>query len=118
MIELTPEETIGSRYQFGTLKRGENIKYAPFAFTEEGVAMLSSVLHSQRAVSVNVEIMRAFVRLRHLIESNTELAKKIDDLEKKYDHRFAVVFQAIKQLMERPVQAQEPPEVPRRKIGY
>lgn len=86
-------------------------RYQPFAFTEQGVAMLSSILTSTRAVSVNIEIMRAFVRLRHLIESNKDMARRIDELEKKYDERFAVVFRAIKQLM-------EPPEKPKKRIGY
>jgi hypothetical protein len=73
--------------------------------------MLSSILTSARAVSVNIEIMRAFVRLRHLIESNKDMARRIAELEKKYDERFAAVFRAIKQLM-------EPPAKPKRKIGY
>lgn len=83
----------------------------PYAFTEQGVAMLSSVLRSRRAVRVNVEIMRAFVRLRRMLESHAELAKKLDALEAKYDAQFKVVFQAIRQLM-------APPEKPRRKIGF
>jgi hypothetical protein len=82
-----------------TLKRGRNIKYRPYAFTEQGVAMLSSVLNSKRAIQVNIEIMRAFVRLRQMLGSNAELARKLAALEKKYDARFRVVFDAIRELM-------------------
>ena len=74
-------------------------RHAPYAFTEQGVAMLSSVLKSERAVQVNIEIMRAFVKLRKLIESHAGLANKLDELEKKYDDNFRVVFEAIRQLM-------------------
>ena len=83
----------------------------PYAFTEQGVAMLSSVLHSPRAVRVNVEIMRTFVRLRPLLASHVELARKLADLEKKYDAEFRVVFEAIRALM-------QPPEPPRKRIGF
>ena len=75
-------------------------RYLPYAFTEQGVAMLSSVLRSQRAVRVNVEIMRAFVRLRKMLESNKQLKRQLDALEQKYDEQFKVVFEAIRQLME------------------
>jgi hypothetical protein len=81
------------------LKRGQNIKYLPYAFTEQGVAMLSSVLHSVRAIHVNIEIMRAFVRLRQMLASHTELSHKLAALEKKYDKQFKVVFDAIRELM-------------------
>jgi hypothetical protein len=83
----------------------------PYAFTEQGVAMLSSVLNSERAIKVNIEIMRAFVRLRQILASNKELAKRLDELEKKYDAQFRVVFEAIRQLM-------KPPETKRRPIGF
>jgi hypothetical protein len=83
----------------------------PYAFTEQGVAMLSSVLKSKQAVKVNTEIMRAFVRLRQILASNTQLARKLDVLEKKYDAQFKVVFDAIRQLM-------APPEPKKRKIGF
>lgn len=73
------------------------------AFTEQGVAMLSSVLRSKRAVSVNIEIMRAFVKLRQMLASNAELARRLDELESKYDKQFRVVFEAIRQLMATPV---------------
>ncbi len=86
-------------------------RHAPYAFTEQGVAMLSSVLKSKRAVLVNVAIMRAFVRLREMITSNKELAKRLDELEKNYDSKFKVVFDAIRQLM-------TPPMVPHRRIGF
>ena len=100
-----------SRFQIGTLNRGQNIKYLPYAFTEQGVAMLSSVLHSPRAVSVNIEIMRAFVRIRQWLASNAELAHKLAELEKKYDVQFKIVFDAIRELM-------RPPESPRKQIGF
>ncbi len=100
-----------SRSQFVILKQGQNIKYPPFAFTEQGVAMLSSVLRSKRAIEVNIQIMRAFVKLREMIVSNKNLAKRLDDLEKKYDGQFQVVFDAIRQLM-------APPIRPKKKIGF
>ena len=105
MFQLTSEEAtavLNSRSQIVILKRGENIKYRPYAFTEQGVAMLSSVLHSNRAVQVNIGIMRAFVRLRQMLASNAELARKLESLEKKYDAQFKVVFDAIRQLMSLP----------------
>jgi len=83
----------------------------PWAFTEQGVAMLSSVLRSERAIAVNVEIMRTFVRLRKLLASHADLAKRLDELESKYDGQFAVVFDAIRKLM-------QPPDKSRREIGY
>ena len=92
--------------------RGRHAKYVPYAFTEQGVAMLSSVLKSKRAVQVNVEIMRAFVRLRGLIGHNRELARRLDDLESRYDRQFKVVFDAIRELMT-PRAAP-----PKRRIGF
>jgi hypothetical protein len=91
----------GLRSQTVTLKtgRGQHRKYLPYAFTEQGVSMLSSVLRSKRAVMVNVEIMRAFVRLRQMLASNVALARKLAALEKKYDAQFKVVFDAIRELM-------------------
>lgn len=114
MFQLTPEETARLRSQFATLKpgRGRHRKYLPYVFTEQGVAMLSTVLNSERAISVNIEIMRAFVRLRQILSSNKELSRRLDELEKKYDHQFKVVFDAIRQLMV------PPPLPPRRKIGF
>ena len=83
----------------------------PYVFTEQGVAMLSSVLNSDRAVHVNIEIMRAFVRLRQMLASNAELNRKLNALEKKYDSQFKIVFDAIRQLM-------TPPEPKKIKIGF
>src|ERR1043165_5889995 len=100
-----------SRSQFVTLKRGENLKYSPYAFTEQGVAMLSSVLRSPRAVEVNIAIMRTFVQLRRLMDSNRELARKIETLENKYDEQFSVVFAAIKRLI-------APPAPLKKQIGF
>ena len=99
MFELTKDEYQSLRSQFGTLKRGEHSKYLPYAFTEQGVAMLSSVLNSERAILVNLEIMRAFVRLREMLASNVAMARKLAALEKKYDEQFKVVFDAIRALM-------------------
>jgi hypothetical protein len=86
-------------------------RYCPYAFTEQGVAMLSSVLRSTRAVEVNIAIMRTFVQLRRLMDSNRDLARKIEALEKKYDEQFAVVFEAIKELI-------APPSPPKKRIGF
>jgi len=92
MFELSQQEYETLRSQFGTLKRGEHAKYLPFAFTEQGVAMLSGILNSPRAIDTNIAIMRTFVALRRWMESNKELAAKIRQLEKKYDQRFKIVF--------------------------
>jgi hypothetical protein len=83
----------------------------PYAFTEQGVAMLSSVLRTKRAVRVNIEIMRAFVQLRQMLSSHAGLARKLEALENQYDAQFKVVFDAIRELM-------TPPEPPRRRIGF
>lgn len=118
MFQLSWDEAERSRSQIVTLNgagtRGHNIKYRPQVFTEQGVAMLSSVLKSGRAVQVNVEIMRAFVRLRGLIGHNRELAKRLDDLESRYDRQFKVVFDAIRELMV----PRAPAPAPRRRIGF
>ena len=98
MFQLTYQEVRNLKFQFGTSSWGGTRKL-PRAFTEQGVAMLSSVLRSKRAVQVNIEIMRAFVRLRRIIASNKDLAKRLDELEKKYDAQFKSVFDAIRQLM-------------------
>ena len=111
MFQLTKGEFKDLRCQFGTSRRWGGRRYPPYAFTEQGVAMLSSVLRSERAVHVNVEIMRTFVRLRNLLSSNKELAVKMDRLEQKYDTQFKVVFDAIRRLM-------EPPGEPKPKIGF
>ena len=112
MFQLTTEETENLRFQIGTSRAGHGgRRYLPYAFTEQGVAMLSGLLNSPRAVKVNVEIMRAFVRLRRLLASHTELARKLSQMEKKYDEQFKVVFDAIRALM-------EPAEKPRKRIGF
>lgn len=112
MFQLTKEEFRNLRRQFGTSSRWGGRRYPPYAFTEQGVAMLSSVLHSPRAVHVNIEIMRAFVRLRRILDSHTGLARKLAALERKYDAQFKVVFNAIRQLMA------PPPEAKRKRIGF
>jgi hypothetical protein len=101
MFQLSDEEWQNMKSQFGISSWG-GIRHAPYAFTEQGVAMLSSVLNSPRAVRVNIEIVRAFVRLRSMVISNADLARKIDELESKYDEQFGVVFEAIRRLMEPP----------------
>jgi hypothetical protein len=113
MFQLSVDEAISLRSQFVTLNvgRGTHRKYAPYAFTEQGVAMLSSVLRSPKAIAVNIQIMRTFVQLRRLLHSNADLARKLEDLERKYDGQFRVVFDAIRALM-------GPPPKPRRTIGF
>ncbi len=111
MFQLSQDDYDSLRRHFGTLKRGEHSKYLPYVFTEQGVAMLSSVLNSKRAVQVNIQIMRAFVRLREMISSNKELAKRLDELEKKYDSQFRVVFDAIRALVAVPAPKEK-------KIGF
>jgi hypothetical protein len=113
MFQLSREEATSLRSHSVTLKRGrgQHRKYLPYAFTQEGVAMLSSVLRSHRAVQVNIAIMRAFVRLRLMPASSESLVRKLDALEKKYDAQFKVVFDAIRQLM-------SPPAAARRAIGF
>ena len=111
MFQLTADEVSALRFQTGTLKRGQHFKYLPYAFTEQGVSMLSSVLRSPQAVQVNIAIMRAFVRLREMLLTNANLARKLAALEARYDSQFKVVFDAIRQLM-------TPPDPPRRRIGF
>ena len=113
MFQLTQEEYTSLRSQNAILKtgRGSYRKYLPYVFTEQGVAMLSSVLNSERAIEVNILIVRAFVRLREMIVSHKDLARKLDTLEKKYDRQFAMVFEAIRQLM-------GPPKILKRSIGF
>jgi len=103
-----------SRSQTVILKRGGNVKYAPYAFTEQGVAMLSSVLKSERAVAVNIEIMRTFVKLRSMLAEHVDLKRKLNALEKKYDDNFRMVFDAIHELMDEPA----PGAYVRRRIGF
>jgi phage regulator Rha-like protein len=111
MFQLNEEEFENLRFHFGTSSQWGGRRYAPYAFTEQGVAMLSSVLHSRRAIQVNIEIMRAFVRLRRILASHANLARKLDSLEKKYNTQFKVVFDAIRELM-------KPPETKKRPIGF
>lgn len=120
MFQLSTEEFENLRYQSGTSSLKSQVgtsrwggrRYPPYVFTEQGVAMLSSVLHSDRAIHVNIEIMRAFVRLRQMLASNVELARKLAALERKYDAQFKVVFDAIRELMKPP----EPKK--KRPIGF
>ena len=107
MFELTwaEAESIGLRSQNATLKRGKHLKYLPFAFTEQGVAMLSSVLKSERAIAVNIQIMRTFTRLRKLMMTHHHLARKIEALQRKFkdhDQKITAIFQAIRRLLEEP----------------
>ena len=135
MFQLTKEEVDLLRSQFVTLNSDSRLnqgeseilrsqfviskigdprggrRYLPYAFTEQGVAMLSSVLHSPRAIAVNIEIMRTFIRLRQMLASHADLARKLESLEKKYDAQFKVVFDAIRQLM-------APSASKRRRIGF
>jgi hypothetical protein len=126
MFQLTDEESERLRCQIGTSKHDEFVdsenrfpllsrrggrRYLPYAFTEQGVAMLSSVLKSERAALVNIEIMRAFVKLREMLRTDTGLARKLEALERRYDAQFRVVFEAIRGLT-------EPPIKPKRGIGF
>ena len=117
MFILSKHEIDSLRSQIVTLKRGEHSKYLPFVFTEQGVAMLSGILNSKQAVRVNIGIMRAFVQLRKFLESNIELARKIEALEKAvtgHDEKIRMIFQAIKEL----IQEKEKPIPPRNPIGF
>jgi phage regulator Rha-like protein len=99
------------RSQIVTLKRGQHVKYRPYAFTEHGILMLSSILNSERAIQVNIQIMRAFVRLRQMLATNANLERRLNELEQKYDVQFKVVFDAIRRLM-------APASEPKKKIGF
>ncbi len=112
MFQLNEEETEVLRSQFATSKAGRGgRRYFPYVSTEQGVAMLSSILNSEQAIEINILIMRAFVKLREMIVSNKDLARRLDELENKYDSQFKIVFEAIRQLM-------TPPVTPKRKIGF
>jgi len=110
-FQLSKEEFDQLRSQIVTSSLHGGRRYRPYAFIEQGVAMLSSVLRSTRAVEVNIAIMRTFVQLRHLMDTNRDLARKVEALEKKYDEQFAEVFAAIKELI-------APPAPPKRQIGF
>jgi hypothetical protein len=112
---ICEKEALSSRSQIATLKQGQNIKYLPYVFTEQGVAMLSSVLNSDRAIEVNITIMRAFVKLRQILSTHKELAHKLTELERKiekHDEDICAIFEAIRRLMA------PPPEPPKRRIGF
>lgn len=110
MFQLYPQEVAHLKSQNVTSSWGGRRK-PPYAFTEQGVAMLSSVLNSERAIAVNIAIMRTFARLRHILASHTDLARKLEELEKKYDKQFRVVFDALRELM-------NPPKPPPKQIGF
>ena len=114
MYQLTWQEFVNLRFQFGTSSLHGGRRHLPYAFTQEGIAMLSSVLRSPRAVAVNIEIMRAFIRMRRMLLSADELARKVEALERKAvanDQDMKEVFAALKELM-------TPTEPPRREIGF
>lgn len=117
MFQLTENE---KREVIANCDHLKSLKFSPHlprAFTEQGVAMLSSVLRSEKAIRVNIEIMRTFVRLKKLLASHVELAKKIDDLEKKYDHQFKIVFDTLRQMLTPPARPALPPK-PKGPIGF
>ena len=111
MFQLNADEVANLKSQIVISSWGGARRAHPYALTEQGVAMLSSVLRSPRAVQVNIEIMRAFVRIRQLLATHEDLARKFDAVERKYDQQFKVVFDAIRRLM-------EPPKAPLRRIGF
>lgn len=110
MFRLSKEEFKNLKFHFGTSSWGGQ-RYLPYVFTENGVAMLSSVLNSERAVQVNIQIMRTFTKLREMLLTHKDLRQKIEEIEEKYDYQFKVVFEAIKQLL-------EPPQKSKKKIGF
>ena len=114
MFQLTKEESENLRCQNGTSSSYGGRRYQPYVFTEQGVAMLSSVLKSKRAAAVNVEIMRTFVRMRRMMATHEELSRRIDEVERKYDGQFRQVFLALRQLMQPP--EEEGPKKP--PIGF
>ena len=114
MFELTPEEYDSLRSQIGTLKRGEHIKYLPYAFTEQGVAMLSSVLNSKQAIHVNIQIIRIFTRMREMLLTHKDILLKLEQMEKQvniHSKEIQQIFAVLKQLIQKPIE-------PRKKIGY
>lgn len=116
MFELTPEEYSSLRSQIGTLKRGEHVKYLPMAFCEQGVAMLSSVLNSSRAINVNIQIIRIFTRIRQMLMDNTDLRLEIEKIKTKLDSQgknMELVFRYLDELIDR----KEKPK-PRKRIGF
>lgn len=114
MFQLTKDEAASLRFQFGSLEKDAHFKYLPYVFTEQGVAMLSGVLSSERAVEVNIIIMRTFVKLREILNTNKELAQRLDQLEKRMgqkDAQVKLIFEAIRRLMKED-------DTPKRKIGF
>jgi hypothetical protein len=111
MFVLGRQEVTNLRSQIVTSRSWGGTRYLPMAFTEQGVAMLSTVLGSPRAIQVNIAIMRTFVRLRQLMSTHADLARRLDELEKKYDTQFKMVFDAIRELM-------APPDLPQKQIGF
>lgn len=112
MFQLTKDEMENWKSQIVISKKEKmGLRKSPYAFTENGVAMLSSVLNSERAIQVNIQIMRTFTKLRELLATHKELRQKIEEMEKKYDHQFKIVFDTIKQLL-------TPPETKKKKIGF
>jgi hypothetical protein len=111
MFQLTPQEWTNLKSQSVISSSWGGRRTAPYAFTELGVAMLSSVLNSERAIQANIAIMRAFTQLRGMLAVHSDLARQLEALEKKYDGQFRVVFQAIRDLM-------EPPPIPKKPIGF
>ena len=115
LFELSKEEYENLRCQFGTLRWGEHSKYLPFAFTENGVAMLSSILNSKRAILVNIQIMRAFVRIRNLVADNADLRKAIEYMEKRldvHDQQIKIAFAALKSILQPEPQPATPAQLP------
>jgi len=110
-IAISKKDDVFLRSQIGTLKRGQHSKYLPSAFTEQGVAMLSSVLNSNRAVEVNIEIMRTFIRLRQILLEHKDLMKKIEEMEKNYGRQFRIIFEVIREM-------RQYPEKPKKQIGF
>jgi len=112
MFEMTKKEFQDWRSQFGTSNSDKmGLRYSPMAFTEQGVAMLSGILNSKRAIQVNIQIMRTFTKLRHMIEGHEELKKAVDELRKQTDERFEVVFSVLDKLLNED-------ENPKKKIGF
>ncbi|VAX36810.1 hypothetical protein MNBD_UNCLBAC01-1314 [hydrothermal vent metagenome] len=108
---VTSNQSKALRSQFVTLKQGKHRKYIPHVFTEHGILMLSSVLNNKRAIQVNIQIMKTFMKLRKLMIEHQDLHSKIEKMENKYDHQFKIVFDAIKRLI-------NPPEPPKKSIGF
>jgi hypothetical protein len=111
MFQMTDDEVDAMVSHFAIPSRKVFGGHLPYVFTEHGILMLSSVLNSERAISVNIQIMRTFAKIREMLSSNDELRRKIEAMERKYDQQFQAVFEAIKQLL-------TPPEQPRRRIGF